>query len=528
MRASPRLLGFAFASADALVELTGEGRAAFAMGAGVTTDDAVSAWIGQSFTDQIEPRARAAWEQALAALKPGARSGPIDIWLGTPSGWMRRAVIHAFILPDLAPSVSCSLSWRGVAVPRQIPETPPVGDAAALLDQAKTALSDRGPGDASLSVAFVNVAGLADASGEQGRRAAARVEATLQAASVTGAATARLTPERYALLTEGEMAAGLAEAVHEAAAAEGVDVRPTSHAAPVDPDQPVSTLRAMRFALESCIRDGGLERPDVAFQQAFKRTVTEAEGFRARVKARDFDLHYQPVVTLDTRAVHHFEALARFGGSGPAPLIGMAEQLGLIDALDLAVAEKALTKMRQPGAGLLKIAVNVSGVSLADDGYVDALLRMTSAAPELRRRLIVEVTETAALADIEAADRRLTALRGAGVKVCIDDFGAGSAGFDYLRRLSVDTVKLDGSLVTGVAEDARGRAVIRTLVELSDSLGLNTIAERIETEAEADAVAALGVVFGQGYLFGRAEAEPRTSVAAPASARRKGAVEAWG
>src|SRR5690606_31133772 len=112
-------------------------------------------------------------------------------------------------------------------------------------------------------------------------------------------------------------------------------------------------------------------------------------------------------VALDTRAVHHFEALARFGDNGPAALIHMAEQLGLIEALDLAVAEKALARMRSPGSGLLKVAVNLSAASLADDRYVEGLLRMTAVSPDIRHRLTVEVTETAALADIEAADRRL-------------------------------------------------------------------------------------------------------------------------
>ena len=528
MRASPRLLGFAFASADALVELTSDGRVAFAMGAGAVAGDDVAAWAGRPFTDLLAETEQDALLQLLAALKPGARSGPVAVRIAASAGLARRAVLHAFILPELAPTVSCSLTWRGPAVPLEIPETPPVTDAADLLIRARARLSNRQAGDAPLSVAFIDVPGLAETPGEQGRRATARVEATLQAASVDGSSAARLTPERYALLAEGDAAANLAAEVSEAAAAEGVEIQSTAYAARINLSEPVSALRAMRFALESCIRDGGLERPDVAFEQAFKRTVSEAEAFRARVKARDFDLFYQPIVALDTRAVHHFEALARFGGSGPATLIGMAEQLGLIEALDLAVAEKALMKMRQPGAGLLKIAINVSGASLADDGYVDALLRMTASATELRRRLIVEVTETAALSDIEAADRRLTALRGAGIKVCIDDFGAGSAGFDYLRRLSVDTVKIDGGLITGVDKDARGRAVIRTLVELSDSLGLSAIAEHIETEAEAEAVAALGVTYGQGYLFGRAEAEPRVAAAPAAAARRKGAVEAWG
>lgn len=528
MRTQSRLLGIAFAASDVLLELDGCGRILFAMGAGpVAGDDVESDWVGRAFIDLLGKASRRTLTEALRTLKPGERSGPIEVLFLGRDRMVRRGAVRAFILPQLAPAVSCAITWQGAPFPLAVPDAPPVMDAAGLLSKASDLMAG-GLSDGSMTVSFVDVPGLADAPGEQGQRATARVEATLQAASMDGSSTARLTPERYALLAERGVAAALSDAVTEAAAAEGVSVQPRAYAAGMNLSEPVSALRAMRFALEGCIKDGGLERPDVVFEQAFKRTLSEAQKFRSMVKARDFDLHYQPIVALDTRAVHHFEALARFGDAGPAALIHMAEQLGLIEALDLAVAEKAISKLRQPGSGLLKIAVNLSADSLTDDGYVNALLRMTASAPEVRRRLIVEVTETAALADIEAADRRLTALRGAGVKVCIDDFGSGSAGFDYLRRLSVDAVKIDGGLIAGIGEDLRGRAVIRSLVELSTSLSLTTIAERIETEAEAEAVAALGVRYGQGWLFGRPEAEPRVASIAAVAARRKGAVEAWG
>ncbi|MNS76297.1 Cyclic di-GMP phosphodiesterase YfgF [compost metagenome] len=153
---------------------------------------------------------------------------------------------------------------------------------------------------------------------------------------------------------------------------------------------------------------------------------------------------------------------------------------------------------------------------------------MTASEPDNRRRLIVEVTETAALADIAAANRRLSALRDAGIKVCIDDFGAGSAAFDYLRGLSVDAVKIDGAFVRDIDRDARTRTLIGHLVELCGSLGMTTIAEMIETEDAARAVQDLGVNYGQGWLFGRAEAEPVTTGPVAARARRQGVVEAWG
>ena len=265
------------------------------------------------------------------------------------------------------------------------------------------------------------------------------------------------------------------------------------------------------------------------YNASLRDMLDREQSIRSIVRDREFALYYQPIVDLKTRAVHHFEALARFGkGSGPAAAIRMAEELALIDGFDLAVAEKAVRRLREPGGGLLKIAVNVSGASLANDAYVAALLKMTASAPDDRRRLMVEVTETAALADLAAADRRLGALRNAGIKVCIDDFGAGSASFDYLRGLSVDAVKIDGALVRDIDIDARTRTLVAHLVELCGSLDLETIAEMIETDQVADALRDLGVTHGQGWLFGRAEAEPRTILNTPAiRGRRQGVVEGW-
>ncbi len=189
--------------------------------------------------------------------------------------------------------------------------------------------------------------------------------------------------------------------------------------------------------------------------------------------------------------------------------------------------EKALRTLQKPGAGLVKLAINVSGASLTDDAYVDTLLRRTALKPDDRKRLMVEVTETAALEDFDAVGARLQRLRQAGIKLCIDDFGAGSASYEYLRRLPVDVVKLDGQLTRSV-EDSRTRTMLTHLVELCRTLSVKVVAEQIETQPIADALAGLGVDLGQGWLFARAAPEPVTvipEIGGPA--RRTGAVSDW-
>ena len=516
----------AFASADVLFELD-QMRVAFAIGAGpVAGVDPGAAWGGQALDDLLDDTSRGPARAAVAALSPGLRSEPIDIRILTGDGRARRAVLRAFILPELAPFVSCALVWDGPAFALAALKPAPLLDARGLLRRLGEMMAQGGTGP-EISVAFIEVPGL-DIDDESHRKASARIEAHMQAASLDGASAARLSPDRFALMRDTSEISDLAAAVQAAGEAEGLNLSAIATSGDMGQAEPAIAVRTLRLALEACLKDGA--EAGAHFGERLKRTVQDADRFRGIVKDRQFALVYQPIVALDTRAVHHFEALARFGGAAQAPVgpIAMAEELGLIEGFDLAVAEKALLLLRQPGFGLAKVAVNASGLSLTGDAYVDGLLRMTASAPDIRKRLMVEVTETAAIGDLDAANRRLKALRAAGVKVCLDDFGAGSASFDYLRRLEVDIVKLDGGFVRELETEPRARTLAGHLVQLCRDLNIRTVAEMVETEAQADAVKALKVDYGQGWLFGRPAPTPVAQVPAPVSARRVGEVVGWG
>ncbi len=528
MNLKSRLLGLAFAAADALVEVNDKGVVSFALGAGPTAGQSTASWIGRPFADLLSFSSRAAVLEALRDLAGGERSLPLEIIADCGDGRVRRALFRAFVLPDLAPAVSCALTWQGEPFVLEDAATSPLADAEGFMALAREGLNGKsGAALQRLAMAFIEVQGLSAANDSAHERVAARIGARLQAASHDGVSAGRLTPNRYALIKEADDGRDLEADVREAGLAEGLTLTSRASEAAIGSDA-LCALRAMRFAIEGCLKDNAAQ-PELSFADSLSRTLKDADRFRGIVRDKEFALFYQPIVDLKTRAVHHFEALARFGqAGGPAPAIRMAEELALIESFDLAVAEKIVHRLRQPGSGLLKIAINVSGASLANDAYVAAVLKMTASEPDNRKRLIVEVTETAALADIAAANRRLGALRDAGVKVCIDDFGAGSAAFDYLRGLSVDAVKIDGAFVRDIDGDARTRTLINHLVELCGSLGMTTIAEMIETEEVAQALQDLGVNYGQGWLFGRAEAEPVTTGPVSPRVRRQGVIEAWG
>ena len=289
----------------------------------------------------------------------------------------------------------------------------------------------------------------------------------------------------------------------------------------------LSTLRALRFTITGFLAETP-PRSAAAFSRKLAETLEDARQFRQIVRDRDFDIHFQPIVDLATGAVHHHEVLSRFASRDTAAKIRIAEELEMIQAFDLAVLDMALRTMRQPGNGLLRLAINVSAASLGGDEWAEALIRRTSINPGDRRRLMVEVTETAALEDLDGARRRLEALRSQGVRVCIDDFGAGAASYEYLRTLPVDMVKLDGRLSNSVIADAKTRTMVGHLTTLCQSLGCKTIAEQVEDQAVADALRDLEIDMGQGWLFARPSAKIVTTIADRSAGRRLGAIEEWG
>jgi EAL domain-containing protein (putative c-di-GMP-specific phosphodiesterase class I) len=255
-----------------------------------------------------------------------------------------------------------------------------------------------------------------------------------------------------------------------------------------------------------------------------KRAAVRAGRMRAAIEQKRFSLVYQPIVTLKDRRHHHAEALIRplpvdgIELVGPQDFITLVESLGLAEELDLAVCDMACSAANRAQR---MVAFNLSGQSLQSGPFREILSEKLQQSPARKSGLMmVELTETAEIEDVDEAVRTAQALRGLGVSFCIDDFGAGSTDLRQLRALSPDIVKLDGSYVPGVAQEGRERAFLAGMVEIARAAGARTVAERIETEAEAAALRDIGVELGQGWLFGRPgqlAAAPAPRAAAPAS-----------
>jgi EAL domain-containing protein (putative c-di-GMP-specific phosphodiesterase class I) len=219
---------------------------------------------------------------------------------------------------------------------------------------------------------------------------------------------------------------------------------------------------------------------------------------------------YQPVVDADSGAVDYYECLLRMVGEdgsiiAASEFVPIIEQLGFIRIIDRYVLERAVNEVAaHPG---VRLGLNISGLTATDYSWLRAISSMVKGKPEIANRIVVEITETAALHDIEESARFVGSLRDLGCRIALDDFGAGFTSLRHLQALAVDTVKIDGSFVRNLGQNYDNQIFLRHLVGLANGLGLTTVAECVETAHEAAILRREGVGFLQGYYFGRPNVE---------------------
>ncbi|MDP9435761.1 MAG: EAL domain-containing protein [Actinomycetota bacterium] len=219
-------------------------------------------------------------------------------------------------------------------------------------------------------------------------------------------------------------------------------------------------------------------------------------------------LHFQPKSDVRSGRLVGFEALLRWqhptrGLVPPDVFIPLAEHTGLIDALTPWVLERALSACASWPRRDLSVAVNVSVRNLADPEFPDVVAGLVARAGVAPQRVVLEITETALMADPEKAMAVLSRLKQVGVRLSIDDYGSGYSSLSYLQQLPVDELKIDRVFVRHIAVEERDRAIVRSTVELGKSLGLNVVAEGVEDPGAWDALAGLACDQLQGYFLCR-------------------------
>lgn len=230
-------------------------------------------------------------------------------------------------------------------------------------------------------------------------------------------------------------------------------------------------------------------------------------------------LALQPVISATTGAVAFYEALMRVATDQgtfilPGDILPIAEKTGLVQLIDHRMLELAVQELAKDPD--LKLAINASGATVLDMHWPDRLRAAFAFHPDVAARLTIEITETCAIADLEAVRHAIVAMQACGVKVAMDDFGSGHTSFRNLRNLRFDLLKIDGAFIQNLARSEDDRFFVRTLVDLARHLGIPIVAEWVEDAESAALLSAWGVDYLQGHHFSKAEPKSREANAVAA------------
>jgi len=539
-----RHVAFAFAAADLLIEVRPDGTIITASGAThAILGEGSGQLTGHAVTEFAAAGDRPLVRTLLRRANSAYRIDPAVVIIVRSDGSSSNVLLGVCRLPNRADSLFLSVTL----VPDALVPARRARDATTglLTADALRAATQRIAGEAAgtpQQLQLIRLAGLSGAAAqlpaERATMLMQEIGAALRAGSI-GDAAGRLGDDAFGVVTrpgqdtqqDAALAAELTEAIRGAGIPDGHVEAPRVARL----DIALGKLsdgeagRVLSYAMNTFVRSAGGDFDIAALQSGLASTMNDAVNRFAETRRAlsdgQFTMVYQPVINLATRAIHHYEALTRFAdGANTFETISFGEDVGLIAEFDLSVARQVIAGLTCGGD--TRVAINLSGRSVQNDGFRSALTRLLGALGEHRHRVLFELTESAAVTDMDEARNFLSRLRSSGHAICLDDFGAGATAYSYLRQFDVDFVKIDGPFLKAAGERGRERALIRSVCVLSSEIGCKVIGEMIENEAGAALAAGLGIGFGQGWLFGKPIAElPVPPAIRPI--RRKGGSETW-
>ncbi|MBB6250229.1 EAL domain-containing protein [Nitrospirillum iridis] len=481
--------------------------------------------INRLLFDYLAPADQALVRRVLATLRENDRAPPRLIRLRHQEGGALPCTMAVYRMQD-SPLLNITLSQYGN---REQPVAPADGDVDAqtqlLIPNAFTkaavasfAAEDGGTSKALTLVQMSNLQQIrAHLTEDQDRVLMTEIGAVLRQYSGPEAVAGRLAENRFGVMTPTDLADLIARDIVQLAHDLGLDQPLEVDARTLDatgfalshPDRARLMLYALRRFAEDGIKDMDALSSSSSIVADFARdAMGRLAKLRGDLKGSRLALSFEPIHDLSTGRTHHFEVLCRINGERPGPSITFAEEVGVINDVDMAVCGMAMREL-ETAPGDISLAVNLSAASVSSDLFMQALMAQLSTRPSLAGRLLFEITETGRLDDLARARSALNGLRQRGFPVCLDDFGVGMASFTYVRALEFDYVKLDGSFVSRMCESHREESIVVSMLTLCRSLKVTAIAEHVETAEQVLRLRSLGCAMGQGWFFSKGMSRPK-------------------
>jgi EAL domain-containing protein (putative c-di-GMP-specific phosphodiesterase class I) len=523
-----RFLAFSFASADLFIEVEPDGAISYSLGAARSLTGVNETNIkGQQWLELFAKEDRATVAEMRNKAKMGKRCGPYLIKLAESIGGGRQAIVTGIIMPS-DPKFYLTIGFTNVLMGKYAQEVRAV-EEHALLDKdtflyaAREALDMARSLGQDLDLTLLDIDNIADIKqrlgDEKWQKFSDSITHLLNSKSADGQAAAEIKEGRYSIIHDSTVnAESLKEEIVRLSREtdpEGEEfvVESKTVSADLSSLSERDTTKALIYTINEFERKGTsmtIESLNGGFKNYVSTNAQKIVQFKTMVEQLNFDLHFQPIVSLETGEVKHFEMLSRFkDNQSTQEWIIFGEDIGMAADFDIAVCERAINYLLYKSQGRrTKFAVNLSGQSIQNEQFFKTLHAKLSMNKELSERLMFEITESTTVTDLEMVNHFISILQGDGYKVCLDDFGAGSASFQYLHRLHVDYVKIDGSYTRKILTSERDAIMVKNLTQMCRDLNIDVIAEMIEQEAQSERMQDLGVQYGQGYLFGKATPKP--------------------
>lgn len=555
-----RFVAYAFAAAHLFLEIDQDGEISHATGAANgLVGSSVEALVGRSFFDFVTSRDKQYFTEILKRLNQHGRIEPRLIHLQSRSGKELELLMGGFLMPSdvnhlfLSFTVPPKMSVQATA--NDDGNRNPVPNEEGLLDRRqfnkaavdRLTAAERLDMDSQLTLLVVEGLDQLAKSGDPEKlgQVLKRLSAYLRAISYDGTTASKVDIEKFGVLhangiDQKEIRERVAEIIHEEVGDSSLHVRSFSLDFDTNELNETDATKALIYSLRKFHETDPNEFSISSLQSGAKVLLEDAlkriNGVRDVIEKRNFDVVYQPIVTLFDERIHHLEALTRITGiSSPQAFIEFTEEVGMIEDFDLALTQRVLEdlKAHRLGGWQPTVAINLSAKSLTSSLFCKSFNEILKPFGKLRNQLMLELTETVNVSDFEALNETLQSYRESGIKVCIDDVGAGSTSFQSLTDLRVDFLKIDGRFASAARENDRDMALLKSIIDTGKQLGVKLIAEHIEDNDQARLVEGLGVELGQGYLFGRPTLDHTTY--APSYKRddrkpvtRKGYKTTWG
>lgn len=523
-----RFLAFSFAGADLLIEVDRGGKIRFTSGATkFLTGSETQAFEGRDCRDLFSPNDIYLLGTMIEKARPGLRQGPYLVTIKNlrDESATNKVFISGFMLePD--GNIYLSIS-RGDTLLRILRFDQDQNDSKKkIVSSAKdmeNILSKKIPelissgkdADVSFLELKTNKLKVKD---QDWQAFTSNIAQFVMEASVDGEMAADLGNGRYMLVQDGNTdTEALQSKIMDMARHYKIDDLINLKAKKIEGDLPNlsarEATRAIMYTMNKMEKQG-LDKCGDDLKESFKSYLEEntnkIKNLKNIISHQKFHIHFQPIVNLQSNEVAHHEVLMRFDGAqSPYELIVLGEDVGISPDIDLSVCRQTIKYLDQHKANNIgTVAVNLSGSSIQNEAFFTALMSALHEYPDAARHIAFEITESSNIKELDLVDAFIQKLRDEGHQIFLDDFGAGAASFQYLHKLRVDGVKIDGAYTKTILTSPRDATLIRNLTKMCHELDTFVVAEMVETKEQANYLRDIGIDKGQGWYFSKAAADP--------------------